>query len=156
MRADAGGRAASPGRIRAAHRASLANLPEALREFGSVWVYDNTPLGNPRLVLETERAKIRTVAEHPPSWLRQALKSTRELSRARRTNMALSRMATFQSESEQDAADHLEIIRGKGISQQVFRNHLKYDAEIVSVPLGLVYQGTNPRLQVPAWRKARL
>jgi predicted ABC-type ATPase len=57
MRADAGGHAASPGRIR-------------------VWVYDNTPLGNPRLVLETEGAKIRTVAEHPPSWLRKALKPT--------------------------------------------------------------------------------
>jgi len=76
MRADAGGQAASPGRIRASHRASLANFPDALREFDRVWVYDNTPLGNPRLVLETEGAKIRTVAEHPPSWLRKALKPT--------------------------------------------------------------------------------
>jgi len=76
MRADAGGHAASPGRIRATHRASLANLPDALREFDRVWVYDNTQLGDPRLVLETEGAKVRTVAEPPPSWLRQALKPT--------------------------------------------------------------------------------
>jgi predicted ABC-type ATPase len=47
-----------------------------LREFDRVGVYDNAQLGNPRLVLESEGGKIRTVAEPPPSWLRQALKST--------------------------------------------------------------------------------
>jgi hypothetical protein len=33
-------------------------------------------MGNPRLVLETEGAEIRTVAEYPPTWLRNALKRT--------------------------------------------------------------------------------
>lgn len=42
VRADAGGHAASPGRIRATHQASLANLREALRVFDRVWVFDNT------------------------------------------------------------------------------------------------------------------
>jgi predicted ABC-type ATPase len=73
MRADAGGHAASPSRIRATHRASLANVPEALREFDRVWVYDNTELGNPRLVLETEGAKVRRISDYVPTWLRELL-----------------------------------------------------------------------------------
>ena len=76
MRAEAGGHAASPGRVRAIHRASLANLPEAIREFDRVWVYDNSQLGNPRLVLETRGGKVQSVAAEAPGWLRQALRGT--------------------------------------------------------------------------------
>jgi hypothetical protein len=45
-------------------------------EFDRVWAYDNTQLGAPRLVLETEGASIRTLAKHPPNWLKKALKPT--------------------------------------------------------------------------------
>jgi predicted ABC-type ATPase len=76
-RAKAGGHAASPGRIRAIHRASLGNLPTALRQFDRVWVYDNSTPGGPRrLVLETSDAKVRFIADDPPGWLREALRAT--------------------------------------------------------------------------------
>jgi predicted ABC-type ATPase len=54
------------GRIRPPRRASLANLPEAIREFDRVWVYDNTEAENPRLVLKTEASEVRMKAERPP------------------------------------------------------------------------------------------
>lgn len=77
IRADAGGHAASPGRIRAIHRASLGNPPAALRQLDRVWVYDNSAPGGPRrLVLETSRAAVRHVADEPPGWLREALRDT--------------------------------------------------------------------------------
>jgi predicted ABC-type ATPase len=77
IRADAGGHAASPGRIRAIHRASLGNLPAALRQFDRVWVYDNSAPGGPRrLVLETSNAKVRFVSDDPPGWLRETLRGT--------------------------------------------------------------------------------
>ncbi|HXJ96863.1 MAG TPA: zeta toxin family protein [Terriglobia bacterium] len=77
IRADAGGHAASPGRIRAIHRASLGNLPAALRQFDRVWVYDNSAPGGPRrLVMETCKGSVRFVADEPPRWLREAFRGT--------------------------------------------------------------------------------
>jgi predicted ABC-type ATPase len=57
------------GRIGTIHRASLANFPEAFTEFDRVWVYGNTEVGNPRLVLETEAREVGMKAEHQPEWL---------------------------------------------------------------------------------------
>jgi len=64
MRADAGGHAASLRRIRATRRASLEIFPDALREFDRVRVYDNTQLGNPRLVLEKDRLQGAAMYSH--------------------------------------------------------------------------------------------
>jgi len=77
MRADAGGHAASPGRIRAIRRASLSNLPDALRQFDRVWVYSNSALrGDPKLLMETHRGTIRHAVPDPPAWLKEALRGT--------------------------------------------------------------------------------
>ncbi len=76
-RAQAGGHAASPGRIRAIHRSSLGNLARGLREFKIVRVYDNSQVGqDPTLVLEARAGQINYVAEEPPGWLKQALPGT--------------------------------------------------------------------------------
>lgn len=73
-RADAGGHSASETTLLETYRSSLANLPKAIAEMDDLWVYDNSPVGGPpRLVLESERAVVRFVADDPPSWLIAAL-----------------------------------------------------------------------------------
>lgn len=77
IRADKGGHAASPGRIRQVHAASLRNLVRALREFDHVRAYDNTGVEQtPRLVLEVERGQLRYVSPKPPAWLVGALQGS--------------------------------------------------------------------------------
>lgn len=77
MRADKGGHAASPGRIRQIHADSLRNFVRALREFDHVRAYDNTGVGQiPRLVLEIERGQLRYVSPDPPEWLVEALRGS--------------------------------------------------------------------------------
>ncbi len=77
IRADRGGHAASPGRIREIHTASLRHFVRAILEFDHVRAYDNTAVGQtPRLVLEAERGKIRYASSNPPAWLIEALQGT--------------------------------------------------------------------------------
>lgn len=74
MRADSGGHATSVDRIRAIRRASLANLGETIRVFDRIWIYDNSELGSPRLIMETESGAVRMKAERIPKWLGQIVK----------------------------------------------------------------------------------
>jgi predicted ABC-type ATPase len=76
-RADAGGHSASESTLSEIYRASLANLPIALTQMDDLWVYDNSPVGGPpMLVLESEKGAIRFVAADPPKWLGLALGSS--------------------------------------------------------------------------------
>jgi predicted ABC-type ATPase len=77
-RADAGGHSAPAAKIRLIRKASLGNLPRALREFDRVRVYDNSDISGPRCVLETNRGRITSVAAEPetPRWLERTLMST--------------------------------------------------------------------------------
>jgi len=52
-RADAGGHSASERTLRAIYSASLANPQRAVREMDDLWVYDNSPVGGPPLLLRT-------------------------------------------------------------------------------------------------------
>jgi predicted ABC-type ATPase len=77
IRADKGGHAASPGRIRQIYAASLRNFVRALREFEHVRVYDNTGVEHiPRLVLEVERRQLIYISPKPPAWLVEALRGS--------------------------------------------------------------------------------
>ncbi len=73
-RADAGGHSASETTLRAIYRASLANLQRAVLEMDDLWIYDNSPVGGPPLlVLEAEKGVVRYLANTPPDWLVSAL-----------------------------------------------------------------------------------
>lgn len=73
-RADAGGHSASETTLRAIYRASFANLTRALLEMDDLWIYDNSPVGGPPLlVLEAENGAVRYLANNPPGWLASAL-----------------------------------------------------------------------------------
>ena len=73
-RADAGGHSASETTLRAIYRASLANLQRAVLEMDDLWIYDNSPVGGPPLlVLEAEKGAVRYLANTPPDWLVSAL-----------------------------------------------------------------------------------
>ena len=77
IRADKGGHAASPGRIREIHAASLNNFPRAVREFDEVMAYDNTGIGQqPLLVFRSEHGEVRYISPQPPRWLVETLQST--------------------------------------------------------------------------------
>ncbi|MGH9622499.1 MAG: AAA family ATPase [Bryobacteraceae bacterium] len=69
LRAEKGGHSAPPERIREIYDASLGNLPQALREFDSVAVYDNTAIerGSPEGVLLTVDGTIVHLGEQPPN-----------------------------------------------------------------------------------------
>ena len=77
MRAEGGGHAAPPERLRYIYEMSLRNFSRALREFDRVEAFDNTQLSaRPRLVLAAERGRITHIAENPPSWLERSLMGT--------------------------------------------------------------------------------
>ena len=77
IRADGGGHSAPPWKIREIYRASLQNLPRAVREFDAVTTYDNTVRGRrPRLVLRAYGGRVTHVSQDPPRWLTSALKGT--------------------------------------------------------------------------------
>jgi len=76
-RAESGGHSASEGVLRSIHRASIANLPRALRELDSVSVSDNSSFNSGALhVLETYEGRVTFVTDHVPTWLKDALKGT--------------------------------------------------------------------------------
>jgi len=76
-RADRGGHAATPGRIRDIREASLRNLPRAIREFDRVRAYDNSRWAEqPRVVLEARKGKLRYLASDVPVWLEESLKGS--------------------------------------------------------------------------------
>lgn len=73
-RADAGGHSAPEMTLRRTCQASLANLSRAVAEMDNLWVYDNSPVGGPPiLVLESEKGAIRFLMDDPPSWLSTVL-----------------------------------------------------------------------------------
>lgn len=73
-RADAGGHSASETTLRAIYKASVGNLSQAVREMDKLWIYDNSIVGGPPLlVLETEKGTVRYLADNPPDWLVNAL-----------------------------------------------------------------------------------
>lgn len=73
-RADAGGHSASESTLRRIYDASLNNLPRAIRELGTVWVYDNTQVdASHSLVLHAAEGEIHFLADQPPTWLTEAL-----------------------------------------------------------------------------------
>ena len=73
-RADAGGHSASESTLRRIYNSSLANLAQAVAEMDDLWIYDNSPLGGPPiLVAETEKSDICFLAADPPRWLSTAL-----------------------------------------------------------------------------------
>lgn len=78
IRADRGGHAASPSRVRATYAASLKNLPRALREFDVVTVYDNSRRGRPPVrVMEAAAGHgITYRATKLPAWLGRVLKGS--------------------------------------------------------------------------------
>ena len=76
-RADRGGHAATPGRIRDIREASLRNLPRAIREFDRVRAYDNSRWAEqPRVVPEARKGKLRYLASDVPVWLEESLKGS--------------------------------------------------------------------------------
>jgi predicted ABC-type ATPase len=77
LRAQSGGHAASESVLRRIHRASLQNLPRALRELDSVSLFDNSRFGvPPLLVLEVRNGRPVTLVDEPPKWLARALLGT--------------------------------------------------------------------------------
>ena len=77
MRADGGGHSASVNRIRETYKASLRNLPRAMRELDQVIAFDNTRHAqDPVPVMVAERGRITYLAEGKPSWLVESLKGT--------------------------------------------------------------------------------
>jgi predicted ABC-type ATPase len=76
-RADRGGHAATPGRIRDIREASLKNLPRAIREFDRVRAYDNSRWAEqPRVVMEARKGKLRYLAADVPVWFQDSLKGS--------------------------------------------------------------------------------
>jgi predicted ABC-type ATPase len=70
-----GGRAVTEDAIRAGYRATMGNLPVALREFHRVTVIDNTASRGRRL-LETRNGEITHSVDPRPTWLADALAGT--------------------------------------------------------------------------------
>jgi len=58
-RADAGGHSAS--------------TPQAVVEMDDLWIYDNSQVGPPKLVIERKKGAIRFLADDSPTWLTVAL-----------------------------------------------------------------------------------
>ena len=78
-RAERGGHSAPPQRIREIYEASLKNLPQALKEFDYVSVFDNTDTGNeplPALVLETVNGRLVSLIRKAPDWIVDALRGS--------------------------------------------------------------------------------
>ncbi len=74
-RADAGGHSASETILRKIYQASLTNLSRAVVEMDDLWVYDNSLVGGPPiLLLQSEQGAIRFLIDTPPSWLNTALR----------------------------------------------------------------------------------
>lgn len=73
-RADAGGHSASERTLQGIYSASLSHLPRAIQEVNDLWVYDNSPLGGPPiLLLQAENGELRFLARKIPAWLSHAL-----------------------------------------------------------------------------------
>jgi predicted ABC-type ATPase len=73
QRAQAGGHGASEREIRAIHGSSIANLREAVRDFGRVRIYDSTARwAPPRLVAVARGGRVVRHGE-TPAWLAAAL-----------------------------------------------------------------------------------
>lgn len=73
-RADAGGHSASERTLRSIYSASLANLKRATLEIDDLWVYDNSPVGGPPVLLaQTENGTLRFLAQSTPDWLAKVL-----------------------------------------------------------------------------------
>jgi predicted ABC-type ATPase len=89
---EAGGHAAPPEWIQSTYRQSLAHLPQAIREFDNVCVYDNSKFGeHPRMVFQTNDREVTYIASRPdtPEWLERTLQGTEyELSFAFRDQVA--------------------------------------------------------------------
>lgn len=76
-RARAGGHAASPDLLLKIYRASLDNLPRAIRKMDWIEVLDNSNWGGePTPVLSAVSGRITYCAPDPPQWLVQALSSS--------------------------------------------------------------------------------
>lgn len=84
-RVEMGGHGVSPDVLRETYSASMANLPQAIRGFDVVQIYDNGVRGQvdeslheakPRLVLEAQRGALDYLAPDPPRWLTAALADT--------------------------------------------------------------------------------
>jgi predicted ABC-type ATPase len=77
-RAEHGGHSAPPERIREIYQASLRNLPQALSEFDSITIYDNSDSGasGPAKIFRTIEGKISEVVARTPEWLDNALRGT--------------------------------------------------------------------------------
>jgi predicted ABC-type ATPase len=73
-RADAGGHAASETTLRRIYDSSLTNLAEAVSEMDVLWIYDNSPVGGPPVLLaEAQNSTILFLKDDPPDWLALAL-----------------------------------------------------------------------------------
>jgi hypothetical protein len=72
-----GGHAAPETQLRRIHEASLANLPQAIREMDEIRVCDNAAQGRgPRFVLSALDSRIVYVCPLPPEWLKRAMLNT--------------------------------------------------------------------------------
>ena len=77
LRSEKGGHSAPPERIREIYSASLNNLPQALRDFDRVTVYDNTELsGDPPRLFEVVEGRVVFIEADIPQWLERALQGT--------------------------------------------------------------------------------
>ena len=75
-RADEGGHSAPEWKIREIHHDSIHNLPEAIRQFTSVEVIDNTELRRMAVSLVTQDGRITFIAPQVPQWLEDVLSNT--------------------------------------------------------------------------------
>lgn len=74
IRADAGGHAAPEKTLRDIYRASIGNLPAAVRYFEHVFVFDNSTFNaSPRLVLEAQTGQTRRGPGKLPQWVLRCL-----------------------------------------------------------------------------------
>jgi predicted ABC-type ATPase len=77
IRADAGGHSAPDRVLRAIHKASLANLPRALRDLNSVALYDNSNFNaRPALIMEAFGGSVVSLADHVPPRVEKTLEGT--------------------------------------------------------------------------------
>ena len=78
VRSEQGGHSAPPERIREIYQFSLRNLPQALREFDNVTVYDNSDstAGAPSRVFLTVEGAVLHIAEKTPQWIDKSFRGT--------------------------------------------------------------------------------
>jgi predicted ABC-type ATPase len=74
MRADAGGHSAPESLLKAIYQSSINNLPQAIHEMDSLYVYDNSSWGiTPTILLQADHGHVAYLAADLPDWLKTVL-----------------------------------------------------------------------------------